>query len=643
MPYTINFSFLDLVEGLLAVILLSIGYCRPRLGRSLIHAVPRWTVPFHRSPALLVLTAFALPIALRLLLLPVDPAPTPVVMEEYNNLLQAQTYALGRLYNPVHPLAQVLQAPQVIQWPHYMSTRPPLAGLFLWIGQASVGSPFLGNLLGVGLTAAALSWMLVEWLPRRWAVLGTIVVVCTFCLFGYWVNSFWCPTPNVLGAAVLLALVPRIERGPRLWHAALFVLSMALLAGIRPYENGIYVVTILVWLAVRFNQPPRRAMRGEATIRFALPVALGGLLVALGLGWYNLATTGHVATMPYAIWRLAQCRVPAFLWQPILAHSFEPLYRNAAKFAEWEVSVVQPIKDGGLAGITALLARHVVTLRDQLGPMLLLPLLCWSPHAFGTRVRPAVFVAATFILIALLFASWTYFGLPIKLLLLAVLYLRWRNANERLPVVLIVVGLLATSVSSFYMNIYFAVFMPPLILLAVGGLQHLHAWQRGRGAGVAGMAVFGILFLVFFQTLSYWGGDPVAGMRMTRFDQLPFKEPREVYRLLRDEPGRQLVVVRNLAPGKSIPEMVWNSPDIDRQRIIWVRDIRPEWTVSAIAYFRPRKVWLVEMLRLKGLPEDALGIRVKPYPVAALPAPVPIAHLPMPDRAAAEKLGIGGR
>jgi hypothetical protein len=84
-----------------------------------------------RHPYLSALLVAALPLLLRLVLLPWIPVPQPQIQEEFSYLMGADTFARGRLANPTHPMAVFFDNIQLIQTPHYASARPPGQAVFL--------------------------------------------------------------------------------------------------------------------------------------------------------------------------------------------------------------------------------------------------------------------------------------------------------------------------------------------------------------------------------------------------------------------------------------------------------------------------------------------------------------------------------
>src|ERR1700687_3257400 len=80
-----------------------------------------WIEPFARSFATRTLCCMlllaALPVALRLLLLPHHPIPSPQIYDEYGHLLVADTLRHFRLANPPHPLPQFFETFFVLQQP----------------------------------------------------------------------------------------------------------------------------------------------------------------------------------------------------------------------------------------------------------------------------------------------------------------------------------------------------------------------------------------------------------------------------------------------------------------------------------------------------------------------------------------------
>jgi hypothetical protein len=146
-------------------------------------------------------------ILLRVALLLVLPIPDVAGHDEFSFLLQADTFAHGRLTNPTHPMWQHFESIHILQRPTCQSMYPPMQGVILAAGQLA-GNPWFGMLLASGLMCGALTWMLYGYLPPEWALLGGILGVWRFGVFSYWTNGYWGGAAAALGGALLLGVLP---------------------------------------------------------------------------------------------------------------------------------------------------------------------------------------------------------------------------------------------------------------------------------------------------------------------------------------------------------------------------------------------------------------------------------------------------
>src|SRR5712692_4952200 len=133
----IGFGASDFIELALALLLVSIVLAC----RSWIDLYARKLA--ERTGWSMLLLAL-LPVALRLLLLPHHPIPSPTVSDEFSHLLVADTLSHFRLANPPHPLHAFFETYFVLQEPTYSSIYAVGQGLVLALGRMIFGHPWAG-------------------------------------------------------------------------------------------------------------------------------------------------------------------------------------------------------------------------------------------------------------------------------------------------------------------------------------------------------------------------------------------------------------------------------------------------------------------------------------------------------------------
>ena len=275
---------------------------------------------------------------LRLAVLPVEPIPQPAVHDEFSYLLEANTFAHGRLSNPTPPMWEHFETFHEIFQPTYCSKFFPGQGLFLALGKVVFGHPFWGVWLTSGLMCAVITWMLAGWFSPEWAFLGGALAVLRFGVFGYWADSYWGGNVAAIGGALVLGALPRIKSSLRISDAVLMGVGLAFMANSRPWEGVVLslpiAIILITWMLGK-NRPP---------FVISLRAVILPLVAVLGLtgGWlayYCWRTTGNPLRSPYQVYEQTYGAVPYMRWQHVKP---EPTYRHLVL---WRLNVDQDSAD----------------------------------------------------------------------------------------------------------------------------------------------------------------------------------------------------------------------------------------------------------------------------------------------------------
>ncbi len=269
-----------------------------------------WLEPYAarlaNHPVWCALLIAALPVALRLALLPRHPAPVPDIYDEFSHLLVADTLRHFRLANPAHALHQFFETFFVLQEPTYSSIYPIGQGLVLAIGWTLFGSPWAGVILATSALCGLCYWMLRAWTTAGWALAGGVLAVLEFGPLNQWMNSYWGGAAPAAAGCLVFGALPRLRRSGSRRDAALLGAGLAVHLLTRPYESIFLLLCVVLYL-----------VPGWRTLTKPLLITMLVVLPAIGVTLIqNKQVTGSWTTLPYALSQY-QYGVPAAL-------TFEP-------------------------------------------------------------------------------------------------------------------------------------------------------------------------------------------------------------------------------------------------------------------------------------------------------------------------------
>jgi hypothetical protein len=469
-------------------------------------------------------------LAVRATLLPVWPIPKASVFDEFGYLLQADTFAHGRLTNPPHPLWQFFESIYILQQPTYASKYPPAQSFVLALGQVIFGHPWLGVWLSAGLLAGVICWALQGWLPPGWALFGAFIGL-DLCLFSYWMNSYWGGAVAAIGGGLVTGALVRITRRKQWQYAWLFGIGAVIVVLARPFEGSLFLLVALITLAMANRTPS-----------VWLPIMLIGVAGASWLAYDNYRITGHPLRLPYFQYHEQYDIVPPFSFMPLstapqtLRHFYleSRMLDTYGRVRSWRLFVDRPID-------------WLVLLRVYYGNLIwLFPLV-----AFASSL--------------------------------------WYSRRTRFATVLVVVMVVASVTEVWWYPHYAAPLTAALFILVVQSLRYLRQWKyHGREVGRFLVRATPAAVAVIMLLMESRG---IATYRVQA--KTPTKEGMEET-LLAQRPGRHVIFVRYREGDTEHREWVYNPADIDAAPVVWAHDLGPNENERLMHYYAGRSFWRFE-------------------------------------------------
>jgi hypothetical protein len=517
------------------------AFFRPPLGDSFFTKVEGVGRRAARYPMVVCLALCLLALIVRGALLPLWQIPKPVIFDEFSYILQADTFAHGRLANPTHKLWPFFESAYVLQHPTYASKYPPGQGLAMAAGQAIFGDPWFGVWLSCGLMLAALVWALQGWLPPGWALLGGLVAL-PLTIDSYWMNSYWGGAVAAFGGALVLGGYARVVKRKQVWAALAIGAGIVILANTRPYEGLVFCIPVAIVLL-----HSRAGWRAFALIG---AVVIPGLVAT---GAYNRAVTGNALVMPYTEYGRQYSRIPLFSIQPLQAlevrgtlslkdlhENWEPKKWRIAR--SWQI-IPDRLKDWNLV------------LSTILGGVIMgLPLILFFPNL-------------------------------------------WSDKRIRLPLICVAAVLAGSWIEILYYQHYFAPAAAALLVIAVQALRHLRQWTpAGKPVGRFLSRAIPILVLA---------GVAAARMPLLIHPEGEHRNAfrDRAAAQISDLIHRHVILVRYSANNSPHEEWVYNGADIDDQEVIWAHDLGAEANRTLLEYYKDRTIWLyqpdIDLFRLE--------------------------------------------
>lgn len=488
----------------------------------------------HRLLCMVLLAA--LPIALRLALLPHHPVPVARNADDFSYLLLGDTLAHFRLANPMHPMHRFFEGVFTLQEPSYSSIYPLGQGIALAFGQLMFHLPWAGVALSIGLLCALCYWMLRGWTTPEWALLGSVLAAIEFGPLSSWMNSYWGGAVSGIAGCLVFGALPRLKNSARTRDAVLLGTGLGLQLLTRPFEFVLLLAVVILFFA------PARSL----LIAAAVLIPVFGLTLL-----HNRSVTGSWATLPYQLSRY-QYGIPTTFTFQANPTPHKPL------------TLEQQVDYEAQSDTHAFASRSY-------------------PAQLGGRVRfyRFFFLAPLYLALPLFVLAMKQYRFAWVALALAIFwagdafypyfYPHYIAAEACLFVLVSVVSL--EQLSRFSQQAV-------TFLLAIC-LAHFAFWYGAHLIGNQNL-LLALAPEESWDTIDYY---PAAYSDLTNRVSINSR--------LAQQPGPQLVFV-HYSPQRTAREWIQNRADIDRARVVWAIDLGPDADSVLRRYYPDRKAWILD-------------------------------------------------
>ncbi len=197
---------------------------------------------------------------------------------------------------------------------------------------------------------------------------------------------------------------------------------------------------------------------------------------------------------------------------------------------------------------------------------------------------------------------WVFYIAPLLTLPLLLLPKVMRDRRIRFLLIAGAVGMAGSALVIFFNIHYVAAMVPVFLAVIVQGMRHLRTWRwenRPSGQFLVRAIVVMCILMIPVQ-VHILAATPAPG-------SWPAIGPERVAleAQLKSAPGPQLILVRYRPNHDSLLDWVYNGADIDRQKVVWARDMGAEKNEELLCYYSDRRVWLLDA--------DVTPARLVPY------------------------------